>query len=101
LAELFRSTPERALSVIRSALAKATAAAGSPSSQARLVLAVDQLEELFTRDTDPSSREAFVRMLAALADSGFAWVIGTIRADSFTAAARYLLLCAQGWPQQL
>src|SRR5262249_6563770 len=53
------------------------------SSQARLVLAVDQLEELFTRDTDPSSREAFVHILAALADSGFAWVIGTIRADFY------------------
>src|SRR6185369_4953903 len=43
----------------------------------------DQLEELFTRDTDPSLREAFVRILAALAESGFAWVIGTIRADFF------------------
>src|SRR5262249_475874 len=69
--------------LIRSALAKAAAAAGSPPSQARLVFAVDQLEELFTTDTDSSSREAFVRMLAALAGSGFAWVIGTIRADFF------------------
>src|SRR5262245_24096891 len=37
LAELLRGSPGRALSVIRSALAKATAAAGSPLSQARLV----------------------------------------------------------------
>jgi class 3 adenylate cyclase len=83
LAELFRSTPDRALSLVRSALAKAAAANGSSPSQARLVLAVDQLEELFTTDTDPSSREEFVRLLAALASSGLVWMIGTIRADFF------------------
>ena len=48
-----------------------------------MLVAIDQMEELLTTTTDPSSRQAFVAMLAALAGSGCAWVIGTIRADFF------------------
>ena len=83
LADLLRSAPDRALALIRAALGKAATAAGSAPSQARLVLAVDQMEELFTTETDPASREALVRLLATLAGSGLVWVIGTIRADFF------------------
>ncbi len=83
LANLFRSSPDRGLALIRSALAKAAKSAGSFPTQARLVVAVDQMEELLTTNTDPSSRQAFVGMLAALAGSGCAWVIGTIRGDFF------------------
>src|SRR5262245_3779252 len=83
LAILFRSTPDRSLALIRQALGKAATAKGSASSQARLVLAVDQMEELFTTESDPLSREALVRLLATLAGSGLVWVIGTIRADLF------------------
>src|SRR5262249_34036748 len=46
LATLFLSSPDRSLALIRSALAKAATAAGSSPSQARLVVAVDQMEEL-------------------------------------------------------
>lgn len=49
----------------------------------RLIVAVDQMEELFTTEEDPTSREVLVRLLAALAGSGLAWVIGTIRSDFF------------------
>ena len=41
------------------------------------------MEELLTANTDPLSRQAFVGILAALAGSGYAWVIGTIRGDFF------------------
>ena len=41
------------------------------------------MEELFTTETEPASREALVRLLAAFAGSGLVWVIGTIRADFF------------------
>ena len=41
------------------------------------------MEELFTTEAEPASREALVRLLAAFAGSGLVWVIATIRADFF------------------
>ena len=41
------------------------------------------MEELFTTEEEPASREVLVRLLAALAGSGLAWVIATIRSDFF------------------
>ncbi|MER8734541.1 AAA family ATPase [Mesorhizobium sp. M1227] len=82
LAELIRGAPDRVPALIRAALAKAAAAANVSAAQARLVLAVDQMEELFTTQTGPA-REAFIRLLASLATSGLVWVIATIRADFF------------------
>ena len=76
-----RLSEPRALSARR--LARQGWPPASPASQARLVLAIDQMEELFTTHTDAQSREALVRLLAAFAASGFVWVIGTIRADFF------------------
>src|SRR5262245_43921591 len=83
LVNLFRSTPDRAPALIRQAFGKAATAAGVAPPQARLVLAVDQMEELFTTEAEPASREGLVRLLAVLAGSGLVWVIGTIRADFF------------------
>ena len=83
LAQLCRSSPDRALALIRQAHAKAAAAAGSVPTQLRLIVAVDQMEELFTTEKEPASREVLVRLLAALAGSGLAWVIATIRSDFF------------------
>jgi class 3 adenylate cyclase len=84
LVEAFRTTPEKARTPIRSALAAAAKAAQVDPRLARLVVAVDQMEELFTAEgIDRGAREGFVRLLAALAGSGFVWVVGTIRADFF------------------
>ena len=84
LAALFGATPERARTPIRSALGTAAKGAHVGPRQARLVIAVDQMEELFTAEgIDRSTREKFVSLLAALAGSGVVWVIGTIRADFF------------------
>ncbi len=84
LAEAFRSTPGKAQTPIRTALATAAKAANVEPRLARLVIAVDQMEELFTAEgTDQGEREGFVDLLAALAGSGFVWVVGTIRADFF------------------
>ncbi|MGL4967707.1 MAG: AAA family ATPase [Inquilinus sp.] len=82
LTQLLRHAPDRAVGLIRVALVNAAAAAGS-GVQARLVVAVDQMEELFTTETEPAAREGFVRVLAMFAECGFIWVIGTIRADFF------------------
>ena len=84
LAQLCWSSPDRALALIRQAHAKAAAAeAGSVPTQLRLIVAVDQMEELFTTEGEPAAREVLVRLLTALAGSGLAWVIATIRSDFF------------------
>jgi tetratricopeptide (TPR) repeat protein len=49
---------------------------------AKLVLVVDQLEELFTGDRiAPRERGQFVELLAGLVRSGFVWVLATMRKD--------------------
>ncbi|RWX70047.1 hypothetical protein EN780_04495 [Mesorhizobium sp. M4B.F.Ca.ET.089.01.1.1] len=80
LALLCRNAPDRALAMIRQALGKA---AGSARSQIRLLVAIDQLEELFTTQKQPATREALVRFMAVLAASGLVWVIAAIRSDFF------------------
>jgi WD40 repeat protein len=80
-AAMFRGNPDRALALVRSALGSIPV--GSGSTSARLVLAVDQMEELFTTESDPASRALFVRLLSAFAASGLVWVIATIRGDFF------------------
>jgi class 3 adenylate cyclase len=83
LAQLCRGSPDQALALIRQAHAKAAVAEGSIPAQLRLIVAVDQMEELFTTQEEPASREVLMHLLAALAGSGLAWVIATIRSDFF------------------
>ena len=50
--------------------------------RARLVLVIDQLEELFTNELlTPLDRRRFVALLAGLVRSGHVWVIATMRKD--------------------
>ncbi len=58
-----------------------------PHEEARLVILVDQVEELFTRDIDPARRALFVRILAGLARSGVVWIVATVRNDLWHRAA--------------
>jgi WD40 repeat protein len=49
---------------------------------AKLILVVDQLEELFTSPgIGPEDRRLFIKLLVGLARSGAVWVIATLRAD--------------------
>jgi WD40 repeat protein len=66
---------------------------------AKLILIVDQLEELFTAPgIAPEDRQLLVRLLAGLAGSGSVWVIGTVRADFWHRLAEIpeLTLLAEG-----
>jgi hypothetical protein len=55
---------------------------------AKLILVVDQLEELFTvPGIGPDDRRLFVQVLAGLARSRAVWVIATVRADFWHRAA--------------
>ena len=60
---------------------------------AKLILVVDQLEELFTvSGITAEGRRAFIQLLAGLARSGAVWVIATLRADFWHRAADILEL---------
>ena len=85
LAQLLRGGGEQAYLPLRQGLGKAGAEAKLlPAAEARLVLIVDQLEELFTQEKlTPVERDAFLGALDSLARSGLAWVIATMRSDFF------------------
>jgi len=55
--------------------------------RALFVLAIDQLEELFTVDGLAEVRENFLRALNALARSGWVWVVATLRSDFYQRCA--------------
>ena len=50
---------------------------------ARLLIVVDQLDELFAPDVAPEQRAIFVRLLAGLAETGRVWLLATLRADLY------------------
>jgi WD40 repeat protein len=55
---------------------------------AKLILVIDQLEELFVvPGISPADRRLFVQLLAGLARSGAVWIIATLRADFWHRAA--------------
>jgi hypothetical protein len=54
-----------------------------PSGVARLVLVVDQFEELFATAVGVAERNKFAGALAALAKSGHVWLLATMRADFY------------------
>lgn len=86
------------------ALAEALKLAGSragllPDAKARLVLLIDQLEELFTTVTlTADKRDRFVSTMRTLVESRYVWVVATMRSDMFhhLAAAPSLAEMAEG-----
>ena len=84
-AELLRAAPAQAVRPIRRGLAAAAQAAElEESAEARLLIVVDQIEELFTQELSPQAdRVAFVATLETLATSGFIWLVATMRSDFF------------------
>jgi tetratricopeptide (TPR) repeat protein len=51
--------------------------------EARLVIVIDQLDELFGPDVTPDQRGVFARLLMALAQTGRVWLLATLRADLY------------------
>jgi WD40 repeat protein len=105
LAAMLRPTSGQSALPIRQGLARAAEAAHlTEAAEARLLLIIDQLEELFTHESvPPQAREEFVETLAVLSRSGVVWVVATMRSDFFerldqsptlatlSSGARYLL----------
>jgi hypothetical protein len=89
LGRLLRQNPKGAALLVKGGLSQAatelrrTEGAGE-QPEARLVVVVDQMEELFTLEKISSEeRKSFVDALSALAGSGRVWVIGTLRSDFY------------------
>jgi hypothetical protein len=60
----------------------------SDPARLRMVLVIDQMEEIFTMErVDKEDRERFVAVLSSLARSGFVWVIATMRNDFYPRCA--------------
>ena len=99
-AQLLHEAPQRALSALRHALQVAAQTAAEQEQlehapEARLAIVIDQMEELFTLDAlDVETRDAWVQVLAALARSGLAWIIGTMRSDFYQRCAEIPALIA-------
>ena len=85
LSELTKDLAVNPEMVFRLHLRDAFAAAlGDRSGEVRLVLLVDQWEELHTHPAiDAAQREAFLRALEELARCGAVWVLGTVRSDFY------------------
>jgi formylglycine-generating enzyme required for sulfatase activity len=85
LTRLLREAPAHTTPPLRQALDDAGDQAGlAEHAQARVTIIVDQLEELFTLDgVDAAERDAFVAALDALARSGLAWILATMRSDFY------------------
>ena len=83
LAQVLHESPQAAVSLIKTALAREAASAdGNVTS--RLALVIDQMEEMFTQaDILPKHRKAFVNVLDALARSGHVWILCTLRSDFY------------------
>ncbi len=81
LAERLRTAPAESAARLDGYLAQEALRGGLRPDQIRLVVFIDQLEELFEHSLEAADRAAFVAILYALAREGRIWIIGTIRSD--------------------
>ncbi len=89
LARLLRENPKGVALIVKGGLSQVAAerkrAEGRKDQpDVRLILVVDQLEELFTLErSSPEERRGFIDALSSLARSGRVWVAATLRSDFF------------------
>jgi tetratricopeptide (TPR) repeat protein len=93
LAEVLKSSPAAAVTLIKTALARDAAeqSGRTPDKrppETRLALVIDQMEEIFTQDwVTPQDRERFIDTIDVLARCGRVWVVATFRADMYPRCA--------------
>jgi tetratricopeptide (TPR) repeat protein len=93
LAEVLKTSPAAAVTLIKSALARNAAEQSAHSAdqrppETRLALVVDQMEEIFTQDwVTAQDREKFIDTIDVLARCGRVWVVATYRADMYPRCA--------------
>ncbi len=93
LGRMLAEAPRHALMPINMALRRAAEETARERNltkppESRLLVLIDQLEEMFTLEqVDVASRQQFVAALAALAHSGTVWVLATMRSDFYPRCA--------------
>ncbi len=89
LGEQLAAAPAEAARMVSATLVAEAQRAGHAPAAARLLLEIDQLEEVFTTlETDDAGRDAFFAALAALAGGG-TWIVATMRSEFFPRVARH------------
>jgi WD40 repeat protein len=100
LATAFRESTETAIHIIQMALEDVSKGETQKLKleslpKTRLSLLIDQLEELFTLDQlSQQEIETFLKIIEKLAQSGFVYIIGTMRSDFYHRCADYPTLMA-------
>ena len=101
LATMLRQSPEGAGLLLKGALSQAAADWQRRENLerqpvTRLAIGLDQLEEVFTAAErfSSESRTIFFRTIAALARSGFVWIVATLRSDFFNRCEEHAELVA-------
>ena len=90
---LVRDVPHQATVTIAPSLKRAAERVKGIAGEGRLILVIDQLEEMFSLPSvDKEARERFVTLIAALAESRVVWVIGVMRSDFYHRAAELPVL---------
>jgi tetratricopeptide (TPR) repeat protein len=93
LAEVLKSSPAVAVTLIKTALKRDAAEQSARTAdqrppETRLALVIDQMEEIFTQDwVSAQDRERFIDTIDVLARSGRVWVVATFRADMYPRCA--------------
>ncbi|MFC9507162.1 AAA family ATPase, partial [Streptomyces sp. NPDC057002] len=96
MGEVLSAGPTRCVATVREALEERAGGAGAADK--RLVLVIDQLEELFTLCTEEHERRDFLNLLSTLAAPGgngrapVALVVYGLRSDFYTQCANYIEL---------
>jgi WD40 repeat protein len=95
LAQNLGTNPQSTVDLVfRPAFLRASGSGSQPRTKneeptTRLLVVIDQFEELFTdNQIGEADREAFLRALEALAQSGWCWVVATMRSDFYPLAQR-------------
>jgi tetratricopeptide (TPR) repeat protein len=81
LAEALRREPKAAAARIDTYLAAEAAARKVPHGQIRLLIYIDQLEEIFTLPSVAAQADALLDAVAALAALQTLWIVATLRSD--------------------
>jgi hypothetical protein len=91
LAEFLRKAPEGVTFLVKEALSRIASDEQQKLNLVeqpvpRLALGLDQLEEIFTLTErfNAQGRRLFFRAIAALTESGYGWVVATLRSDFFS-----------------
>lgn len=99
LSDRLRRAPEAMIAGLDGYIAREADAAGLRPEQMRLVIFIDQLDEMFAASLAPPERSIFLRILQALAREGRCWIVATLRSDFAARLEEYpelLSLCRAG-----